>query len=56
MRLIFSLLAFLAISFGATAANAHESRRLYVEIWEKAPNTFVVTWKIPASAKVFGCP
>jgi len=50
MRPIFNLLAFLAILFGATAAYAHESRPLYVEIWEKAPNTFAVTWKIPPSA------
>jgi len=47
MRLIFKLLACLAILFGATTANAHESRPLYVEILEKVPNTFAVTWKIP---------
>ena len=56
MRLIFSHLAFLAILFGATAANAHESRPLYVEILEKAPNTFAVTWKIPPSALTVSSP
>ena len=56
MRLIFNLLAFLAILFGATAANAHESRPLYVEILEKAPNTFAVTWKIPPSALTVSSP
>ena len=56
MRLIFSLLAFLAILFGATTANAHESRPLYVEILEKAPNTFAVTWKIPPSALTVSSP
>ncbi len=56
MRPIFSLLAFLAILFGAIAANAHESRPLYVEIREKAPNTFAVTWKIPPSALTVSSP
>ncbi len=56
MRLVFSQLSFLAILFGATAANAHESRPLYVEIWEKAPNTFAVTWKIPPSALTVSSP
>ena len=32
------------------AVYAHESRPLFVEIIERAPNTFVVTWKIPPSA------
>ena len=31
-------------------AGAHESRPLYVEIAERAPYTFAVTWKIPPSA------
>ena len=56
MRLIFSLLTVLAIFFGTTAVNAHESRPLYVEIREKAPNTFAVTWKIPPSALTVSSP
>ena len=35
---------------GGNAASAHESRPLYVEIVEKAPNTYAVSWKIPPSA------
>ena len=35
---------------GAPNAGAHESRPLYVQIVERAPNAFAVTWKVPASA------
>ncbi len=42
--------AALALICTAVAAAAHESRPLYVEIVEKAPNRFAVTWKIPPSA------
>ncbi len=36
--------------------NAHESRPLYVEINETAPDRYVVTWKIPPSASGVGSP
>ena len=50
MRLVIGLFAlFLPLLF-ASAASAHESRPLYVQIVERAPNTFAVTWKIPPSA------
>ncbi len=50
MRLLLRSLVMLIMLAGAFAANAHESRPLYVEIQERAPNTFAVTWKIPPSA------
>lgn len=56
MPMIFRSLAFLALLFGATAANAHESRPLYVEIWEKTGNNFAVIWKIPPSALTISSP
>ena len=50
MRLIAYIFSGLALLFSAQITGAHESRPLYVEIVEKAPNAFVVTWKIPPSA------
>jgi hydrogenase/urease accessory protein HupE len=43
------LVAFLVLLLSAQYASAHESRPLFVEIVEKAPNAFAVTWKIPPS-------
>jgi hydrogenase/urease accessory protein HupE len=49
MRVFAAILSFLI--FAATGeGHAHESRPLLVEIIERAPNTFVVTWKVPPSA------
>ena len=50
MRFVASILTVLALLFSVDDTNAHESRPLFVEIAEKAPNTFAVTWKIPPSA------
>jgi hydrogenase/urease accessory protein HupE len=50
MRFVASILTVLALLFSVDDTNAHESRPLFVEIVEKAPNTFAVTWKIPPSA------
>ena len=44
------LLALFLALIVTTSAGAHESRPLYVEIVEKAPNAFAVSWKIPPSA------
>ena len=44
------VIALFALLLAMTGATAHESRPLYVEIAEKAPNRFAVTWKIPPSA------
>jgi hydrogenase/urease accessory protein HupE len=45
------ILVAMLIVFGGDATRAHESRPLYVEIIEKAPNAFAVAWKIPPSAR-----
>lgn len=50
MAPLFCLFAFLLSALTAAAADAHESRPLYVEIEERAPNSFTVQWKIPPSA------
>ena len=50
MRLIGYIFSGLVLLFSAQITGAHESRPLYVEIVEKAPNVFAVTWKIPPSA------
>jgi hydrogenase/urease accessory protein HupE len=50
MRFIASIIALLVLIVSAHQTSAHESRPLYVEIAEKAPNAFAVTWKIPPSA------
>ena len=50
MRLVLRSLLPLILLLVAFSAQAHESRPLYVEIREKAPNIFTVTWKIPPSA------
>ncbi|MGI9384158.1 MAG: HupE/UreJ family protein [Methyloligellaceae bacterium] len=50
MRLIAGIAIVVVALVGARDAGAHESRPLYVEIAETAPNAFVVTWKIPPSA------
>jgi hydrogenase/urease accessory protein HupE len=50
MSCFFRLLALLSTILITTAVDAHESRPLYVEIVEKAPNAFVVQWRIPPSA------
>ena len=56
MRLIVYIFASLAFLFSAQITRAHESRPLYVEIVEKAPNVFAVTWKIPPSALAITSP
>jgi len=50
MRWIASIFTVFFMFPGATTASAHESRPLYVEIIERAPNVFAVAWKIPPSA------
>ena len=50
MRLVASLAIVIVALVSHPNANAHESRPLYVEIVEKAPKAFAVTWKIPPSA------
>ncbi len=50
MRVLISLSVLLIAQFLAFALQAHESRPLLVELTERAPNTFSVTWKIPPSA------
>lgn len=50
MHLLACIAASIAFLLSAQFANAHESRPLYVEIVERAPNTFAVSWKIPPSA------
>ena len=50
MRFVASIIAMLVLLVSAHQTSAHESRPLYVEIVEKTPNAFVVTWKIPPSA------
>jgi hydrogenase/urease accessory protein HupE len=49
MRLIAFIAVVFVILISWDDARAHESRPLYVEIVEKAPNAFAVTWKIPPS-------
>ena len=48
MRGLFAIL--LCIAACVETAAAHESRPLYVEIDEKVPGHYAVTWKIPPSA------
>ena len=43
-------LALLIAPFAINGVEAHESRPLYVDINERAPNEFDVTWRVPASA------
>lgn len=50
MRLIATMMLLFGVLISAQIADAHESRPLYVQITEKAPATFSVTWKIPPSA------
>lgn len=50
MRFATWIIACLVLLVSAHQTSAHESRPLYVEIVEKAPNTFAVAWKIPPSA------
>lgn len=45
MRFIASIITLLVLLVSAHQTSAHESRPLYVEIAEKAPNAFAVTWK-----------
>ncbi len=40
----------------ASVANAHDARPNYVQITEIAPNTFSVSWKVPASVPAGGLP
>ena len=49
-------LALAEIATVASAARAHESRPLYIEITEKAPLLFSVRWKIPPSVDVRNAP
>ncbi len=50
MRLTAAITFVITMLINLQYAGAHESRPLYVEIVERAPKTFVVTWKIPPSA------
>jgi len=50
MRLIVCTISYIMLLLSVDPSNAHESRPLYVEIIERGPNTFTVTWKIPPSA------
>lgn len=50
MRYLAAITFLLATFFNIHVAGAHESRPLFVQIAEKAPNVFAVTWKIPPSA------
>lgn len=50
MRLVAVVAFVVGLLFVSQLAGAHESRPLYVQITERAPNTFAVTWKIPPSA------
>ena len=50
MRLAAAVIFFITMLINLQWAGAHESRPLYVQITERAPNTFAVTWKIPPSA------
>ena len=50
MRLVAVITSFVALLLTAIGASAHESRPLFVEITERTPNTFSVTWRIPPSA------
>jgi len=49
-------LALAAIGAVSSAAHAHESRPLYIEVTEKAPLVFSVRWKIPPSIDVRNAP
>jgi hydrogenase/urease accessory protein HupE len=49
-------LALAATATVTSAARAHESRPLYIEVTEKAPMLFSVRWKIPPSVNVRNAP
>jgi len=49
-------LALAATATVTSAARAHESRPLYIEVTEKAPLLFSVRWKIPPSVNVRNAP
>lgn len=49
-------LALAATGMLSSAAHAHESRPLYIEVTEKAPLVFSVRWKIPPSVDVRNAP
>jgi len=49
-------LALAATATVTSAARAHESRPLYIEVTEKAPLLFSVRWKIPPSVDVRNAP
>jgi len=49
-------LALAATGTVSSAAHAHESRPLYIEVTEKAPLVFSVRWKIPPSIDVRNAP
>ena len=49
-------LALAATATITSAAHAHESRPLYIEVTEKAPLVFSVRWKIPPSVDVRNAP
>ncbi|MGB5265607.1 MAG: HupE/UreJ family protein [Polyangiales bacterium] len=49
-------LALAATATVTSAAHAHESRPLYLEVTEKAPLLFSVRWKIPPSVDVRNAP
>jgi len=49
-------LALAATATVTSAAHAHESRPLYIEVTEKAPLVFSVRWKIPPSVDVRNAP
>lgn len=56
MRLAAAVTFLIAMLINLQSAGAHESRPLYVKVVERAPNTFVVTWKIPPSALAVTAP
>ena len=49
-------LALAATGMLSSAAHAHESRPLYIEVTEKAPLVFSIRWKIPPSVDVRNAP
>jgi HupE/UreJ protein len=55
-RWVASLLGGLWLAFVAAPAAAHESRPIYIEITETAPQQYALQWKTPPSVPLFNVP
>ncbi len=56
MQRLAMLFALITLLLGATAATAHESRPVYVEITEHEGQVFQVMWKVPVTVAAYASP